>query len=103
LGWCCILLNKTMNDARTFSTQDADLHSLETHLSRTLKRIPPPSGMVERLRSRIQMPTRSEITLKLSDWRRLFFVFGGVISGMLILVTIARMFYYFAARSRTSL
>ena len=93
----------TMSDARTFPTQEPDLHSLETHLSRTLKRVPPPSGMIERLRSRVQMPTRSEITLKLSDWRRLFFVFGGVISGMLILVTLARMFYYIVARSRTSL
>lgn len=92
-----------MNAKQTSTSNDSELQSLETHLSRTLKRIPPPSGMVERLRSRIQMPTRSEITLKLSDWRRLFFVFGGVISGMLILVTIARMFYYFAARSRTSL
>ena len=92
-----------MNDNRTFPTQDNDLHSLETHLSRTLKRVPPPSGMVDRLRSRIQMPTRSEITLRLSDWRKLFFVFGGVISGMLILVTLARAFYYFTGLGRTSL
>lgn len=87
-----------MNDYQTFPTPDDDLHSLETHLSRTLKRVPPPSGLVERLRGRLQMPSRSEITLRLSDWRRLFFVFGGVISGMLLLVTLARMFYYFAGR-----
>lgn len=92
-----------MTNARTLSTQETDLQSLETHLSRTLKRVPPPSGMVERLRSRVQIPTRSEITLRLSDWRRLFFVFGGVLSGMLILVTLARAFYYFSARGRTSL
>ncbi len=92
-----------MDNTRTILPQEDDLHSLETHLSRTLKRVAPPSGMVERLRSRVQIPTRSEITLKLSDWRRLFFVFGGVISGMLIIVTIARMFYYFVARDRTSL
>lgn len=92
-----------MNDAQTFPSSEADLRSLETRLSRTLKRVTPPNGMVERLRSRIQMPTRSEITLRLSDWRRMFFVFGGVISGMLILVTIARAFYYFAARGKTSL
>jgi hypothetical protein len=87
-----------MDDARNFPTQEDDLQSLETHLSQTLKRVTPPSGMVERLRSRIQMPTRSEITLRLSDWRRLFFVFGGVLSGMLILVTLARVMYYFAGR-----
>lgn len=92
-----------MNENRIPLTPTPELQSLETHLSRTLKRVAPSRELVERLRGRIQMPTRSEITLRLSDWRRLFFVFGGVLSGMLILVTIARMFYYFAARSRTSL
>lgn len=92
-----------MDENQIIPSQDSDLQSLETHLSRTLKRVTPPSGMVERLRSRIQMPSRSEITLRLSDWNRLFFVFGGVMSGMLVLITLARAFYYFAARSRTSL
>jgi hypothetical protein len=90
-----------MNANQTFSTQDDDLQSLETHLSRTLKRVPPPSGFVERLRSRVQMPTRSEITLRLTDWRKLFVVFGGVMSGMLLLVTLARAFYYLAGRRDT--
>jgi hypothetical protein len=54
--------------------------------------------LVERLRSRVQMPTRSEITLRLTDWRKLFVAFGGVMSGMLLLVTLARMFYYFVGR-----
>lgn len=87
-----------MNANQTFSMQDTDLQSLETHLSRTLKRVSPPSGLVERLRGRVQMPTRSEITLRLTDWRKLFVVFGGVMSGMLLLVTLARMFYYFVGR-----
>ena len=87
-----------MNANQTFPSQDDDLQSLETHLSRTLKRVPPPSGLVERLRGRVQMPTRSEITLRLTDWRKLFVVFGGVMSGMLLLVTLARMFYYFVGR-----
>ena len=87
-----------MNENQTSSTQDIELQSLETHLSRTLKRVPPPSGLVERLRGRVQMPTRSEIQIKLTDWRKLFFVFGGVISGMLLLVTLARAFYYLVGR-----
>jgi hypothetical protein len=87
-----------MNAHQTFSSQDNELQSLETHLSRTLKRVPPPSGLVERLRGRVQIPSRSEITLRLSDWRRLFVVFGGVMSGMLLLVTLARAFYYLVGR-----
>jgi hypothetical protein len=86
-----------MNANQTSSTND-ELQSLESHLSRTLKRVAPPNGLVERLRGRVQMPTRSEIQLRFSDWRRLFFVFGSVMSGMLLLVTLARAFYYLAGR-----
>ncbi|NWF65093.1 MAG: hypothetical protein HXY38_12390 [Chloroflexi bacterium] len=85
-------------NSRKSPIQDADLQSLETHLSRTLKRVAAPNGMVERLRGRLQMPSRSEITLRLSDWRKLLVVFGGVMSGMLLLVTLARAFYYLAGR-----
>lgn len=87
-----------MDENDNLPGQDSDLQSLESHLSRTLKRVTPPSGMVERLRGRIQMPSRSEITSRLSDWRRLLFVFGGVMSGMLVLVTLARVFYHIAGR-----
>ena len=87
-----------MNANQTFPSQDNELNSLESRLSLTLKRVPPPSGLVERLRGRVQIPTRSEITLRLSDWRRLFVVFGSVMSGMLVLITLARAFYYLAGR-----
>lgn len=85
-------------NARHTSSTEIELQSLESHLSRTLKRVPPPNGLVERLRGRVQMPTRSEITLRLTDWRKLFVVFGGVMSGMLLLVTVARAFYYLVGR-----
>lgn len=87
-----------MSENQTFTSQDTDLQFLESHLSRTLRRVPPPNGLVERLRGRVQMPTRSEIRLRFSDWRRLFVVFGGVMSGMLVLVTLVRAFYYLVGR-----
>lgn len=71
---------------------------IEAHLAGTLKRVSAPQEMFQRLYNRIQMPTRSEITIRLTDWRRLFFVFSGVMSGMLLLVTLARVMYYFAGR-----
>lgn len=79
-------------------THEEDLNSLEAHLAGTLKPVIPPSDIVQRLRGRIQMPTRSEITLRLTDWRRMLFVLGGVMSGMLLLITLARVFYYLAGR-----
>lgn len=81
------------------NTSNEELEMLETHLAGTLKRVAPPTDIVQRLRGRISMlPVRETITLRLQDWRTLFFVFGGVMSGMLLIVTVARAFYYFISR-----
>jgi len=77
---------------------ESELLSLESHLARTLKPVSPSNDLVQRLRGRIQMPTRREITLRLTDWRRLFVVFGGVLSGMVMLLTLARALYYIFGR-----
>ncbi|HCB01457.1 MAG TPA: hypothetical protein DEP19_03655 [Anaerolineae bacterium] len=71
---------------------------IETHLAGTLKPVTAPSGLFQRLYERIQLPTPSEITMRLSDWRKLIFVFGGVLSGMLLLITLARALYYLTGR-----
>jgi hypothetical protein len=60
--------------------------------------VTPSSDLIQRLRGRIQMPSRREIKLRLNDWRKLFLIFGGVMSGMLVMVTLARVFYYLVAR-----
>ncbi|KXK12673.1 MAG: hypothetical protein UZ14_CFX002002118 [Chloroflexi bacterium OLB14] len=78
-----------------------DFEEIEAHLAGTLKRVSAPQDLIQRLHSRIQIPSRREIQLRFSDWRRLFFVFGGVLSGMLVLVTLARALYYFAGRKST--
>lgn len=87
-----------MAKRKTDLTHEEKLDALEAHLAGALKPLTPSRDIVQRLRGRIQMPTRSEITLRLSDWRRMFFVLGGVMSGMLLLVTLARAFYYLAGR-----
>jgi len=75
-----------------------DLNAIEAHLAGALKPVAAPQDMIQRLRGSIQMPSREEIQLRLSDWRRLFFVFGGVLSGLLIIITLARAFYFIVAR-----
>lgn len=87
-----------MNGKDFTTNPDRELNALEAHLAGTLKRVAPPSDIVQRLRSRIHFPAREEIALRLRDWRTLFFVFGGVMSGMMLLITLARAFYYLVGR-----
>ncbi|HSM72695.1 MAG TPA: hypothetical protein VK851_14210 [Anaerolineales bacterium] len=77
---------------------DDVIFDLETRLSGTLKPIQPPSEIVQRLRERIRFPTPEEIQMRLNDWRRMFLVFGGVMSGMLVIITIARAFFHLFGR-----
>ncbi len=77
---------------------EEDIQFLEAHLAGTLKPVAPSKEIVKRLNTRIRMPNRERVTLHLPDWSRLFLVFGGVISGMLLFVTLARAFYYLAGR-----
>ena len=81
-------------------TRNEELDVLEAHLAGTLKRVSASNDMVQRLRGRIQlqMPSRDEIASRLTDWRRLLLIFGGVMSGMMVIVTLARMFYYLVGR-----
>jgi hypothetical protein len=91
-------MKEKMINRRT-NTSNEELEMLESHLAGTLKRVAPPNDIIQRLRGRIsRMPIHETITLRLRDWRTLFFVFGGVMSGMLLLVTVARAFYYLASR-----
>jgi hypothetical protein len=87
-----------MTKRKKTATPEEDIQFLEEHLAGTLKLVATPKEIVQRLRVRIHMPNREEIVSRLGDWYRLFFVFGGVISGMLLLVTIARAFYYLTGR-----
>ena len=86
-----------MNKLRT-TLSDDQLSALEAHLAGTLKPVTPPMEIVQRLRSRIHFPERQVIVLRLRDWQRMFLVFGGVMSGMLVLITVARAFFYLVRR-----
>jgi hypothetical protein len=77
---------------------EEDIQVLEAHLAGTLKPVAPPKEIVQRVNMRIQMPNRERVTVQLPDWSRTFLVFGGVISGMLLFITIARVLYYLAGR-----
>jgi hypothetical protein len=74
------------------------LESLEAHLAGTLRPVAPPKDLVQRLRERIHLPERGVFVSRLRDWNRLFLVLGSVMSGMVVLVTVARALYYLFGR-----
>jgi hypothetical protein len=85
--------------ARRKSTlSDDQIYALEAHLAGTLTPVIPPIDVVQRLRERIQFIPSRQLALRLRDWQQVFFVFGGVMSGMLVLITIARALYYLVGR-----
>jgi uncharacterized membrane protein YedE/YeeE len=87
-----------MSTRKTFSISDPELDALEAHLAGTLKPVAPSKAFVQRLRERIHLPAREEIASRLRDWQTLMLVFGGVISGALVLITVARAFYHLFGR-----
>jgi hypothetical protein len=75
---------------------------LEAHLSGTLRPVEPPKDFARRLRNRVRLPERRVIVSRLRDWNRLFLVFGGVMSGVLLAITIARGLFYLFERKNVA-
>jgi hypothetical protein len=72
--------------------------ALEAHLAGTLRPVTPPMEVVQRLRERIRFPQPDEIVSRFRDWQRMFVVLGGVMSGMLVIITVARALYHLVGR-----
>jgi len=88
-----------MKKSKIELTQPEDqLFALEEHLAGALKPITPPRELVARLRERIHFPQREDIVSRFANWKRLFLVYSGVMSGLLVVITIARAFFYFFGR-----
>ena len=77
-----------------------NIESLEAELAGTLRPVRPSKDFVRLLRDRVRIPERGEIVSRLRDWKRLFLVFGSVMSSIVILITIARALYYMFGRRK---
>lgn len=78
--------------------KEAQLFALEGYLADALKPITPPSDLVLRMREQIRFPQRQEIVFRLGGWKRLFLIYGGVMSGFLVTITVARALFYFLSK-----
>lgn len=85
---------------RQDKTSEESIESLEVHLSGTLRPVSPPKDFIHRLRKRVRLPERQELVSRLRDWNRLFLVFGSVMSGMVLFITIGRALYYMIGRRK---
>jgi hypothetical protein len=78
---------------------DSEINELEAHLAGTLRPVTPPRDVVNRLKERIRFPQPREIASHLrTEWLKMWLVFGGVMSGFLVIITIARAFFYLVGR-----
>ena len=84
---------------RSRKLSDDQIDALEAHLAGTLRPVIPPMDVLQRVRERLQSLPAPELVSRLrEDWQRLFVVFGGVMSGFLVLITVARALYYLTGR-----
>ena len=79
-------------------SHEKKLYDIETQLAGTLKRVRPPSGLTQRLRDRVRLPEPRLLAERLSDWRFYFLTVGGVISGLLLIITVARALFHLTGR-----
>ncbi len=87
-----------MNRSKANHIEPDGLYDLEAQLAGTLRPVQPSRALVQRLRGRIRFPKGEQIVRRLNDWNSLFFALGGVLSGLLLLITVARALYSLVGR-----
>jgi hypothetical protein len=80
------------------NAQERDFDALEGRLAGTLRPVSPPDEFVQRLRSRIHVPERGDLTVRLQAWVRAMVVFGGVMSGAVVVIAVLRALYHILGR-----
>ncbi|MGC8856281.1 MAG: hypothetical protein ACP5QU_05730 [Anaerolineae bacterium] len=80
------------------SSREVPLDALEAHLAGMLKPVQPPKEVISRLQRRIRLPRREQVRARLQDWHALFLVLGGVISGMVVILTVGRALFHLVWR-----
>ena len=87
-----------MSRTTQHSIDEGRFDAIEQRLAGALRPVRPPQDLLQRLRDSIHIPDRTEIAIRLRDWQRLVFVLGGVFSGAVVMITVARAMYHLAGR-----
>ncbi len=76
--------------------------TLENYLSGTLKPIHPPADVMQRLKNRIGSLEPHHIAKRLTNWELWIITVGSVMSVAMVILTVARAFFYFFGRRKRS-
>lgn len=87
-----------MSPRKKIALPPETLTEIETHLAGALTRVAPPRGFSQRLRERVRMPQPRLIAERIASWRFFFVVIGGVMSAMLLVITVARALFHLTGR-----
>lgn len=73
---------------------NAELNALENDLSSFLKPVRPSKQYITKMRDRIHFQPTMELRNPLAENRKLLYTLGGVLTGSLLLITVARAFFF---------
>lgn len=82
----------------TTAVSESTFSALEAHLAGALRRVAPPRDLPQRLRERIHLPQPRLIAERIASWRFFFVIVGGVISGLALILTVARALFHLVGR-----
>lgn len=87
-----------MNAGMRQSNDHDELIDLEKRLRGTLRPVVPPRDLLSRLQNRIRIPSAGELTARLRGWQTLWLALVGVLSGALVILTLARALFHLTGR-----
>jgi hypothetical protein len=84
--------------AASVRRKNGNYDEIEARLADMMRPVSPPRDLVQRLRDRIHVPDREIIIVRLRDWSTLMMVLGAVMSGMVVVITVARAVFHLVGR-----
>lgn len=82
------------------SKSNPDFNPVEAELAALLHPVHPSARLVQTMRERIKFKPPVEVARQLENQPSVLLVLGGVLSVSLLLITVARAFFYLANRSK---
>lgn len=82
------------------SKSNLDFNPVEAELEALLHPVHPSARLVQTMRERIKFKPPVEVARQFTQQPSLLLVLGGVLSASLLIITVARAFFYLSSRSK---